>query len=835
MSRSHHSLDSAPPPCIAGSEGPDRPAWAHLAALVESSHDAIIGHDPEGRVTSWNAAAETLFGYRAEEMIGRPVGRLLPPALQEEDQPVLERLRQGERIEQPQTQRLTRDGQLIDVAIRLAPIRDGEGRMVGASQVARDLSAQTRNERDARELARMTRLYAALSHINQAIVWSATRDELLSKVCRVLVEHGGLKMAWIGWNDRQTHTMVPATSWGDDSGYLMRVQIFTDERLHGRGPSALAFRSGQAFVCNDLLVDPATEPSRVELVRAGYLSCASFPVRLSGEVRGALTVYSDRRDVFYDKEIALLTEAAGDLSFALDNFSREEARRRAEQQARDEMRFSDAMLDSMPGVVYFYDLSGRFLRWNRNFETVSGFDAAQIGAMHPLDFFSEADRPRVEAAIAQVFATGESSVEAEFVSSDGRRAPYFFTGRRTAFQDRTCLIGVGIDITARRRAEKHLHESQARLLDAQRLAGMGSWELDLIDDSLSGSAQTLAIFGVDPTEAPFSGRHFLDFVHPDDRDSVVVARQAALEGARRLDIQHRIVLRNGGEKVVHQLADLKRDADGRPLRLTGTVHDVTARVRLEAEREARHRAEAADMVKSAFLATMSHELRTPLNSIIGFTGIILNGLAGPLNEEQAKQLGMVRSSARHLLALVNDVLDISKIEAGQLDIACHPFDLRTSLEKVLALVAPQAQARELELRVSLAADLGTADTDQRRFEQIALNLLSNAVKFTERGSVELKAELDAAQDGTEAAVRMEVSDTGIGIRPADLASLFQPFRQLDSGLARVHEGTGLGLAISDRLAKLMGGQITAHSEWGVGSRFTVVLPLHGPQGARAPQ
>ncbi|HYL98428.1 MAG TPA: ATP-binding protein, partial [Blastocatellia bacterium] len=227
------------------------------------------------------------------------------------------------------------------------------------------------------------------------------------------------------------------------------------------------------------------------------------------------------------------------------------------------------------------------------------------------------------------------------------------------------------------------------------------------------------------------------------------------------------------------------------------------------------------------------ELRTPLNSIIGFTGVLLQGMAGPLNDEQSKQLGLVRTSARHLLALVNDVLDISKIEAGQLEVASGPFDFQRSVEKVVAIVAPQVEAKRLKLVVELGRGPATLVADQRRFEQILLNLLNNAVKFTEQGAIKLTSELitDFRLPGAESsqpAVRLRVSDTGIGIKAVDLPNLFQPFRQIDSGLARSHEGTGLGLAICRRLVGLMGGDISAESEWGKGSTFTVTLPLKGP-------
>jgi signal transduction histidine kinase len=179
------------------------------------------------------------------------------------------------------------------------------------------------------------------------------------------------------------------------------------------------------------------------------------------------------------------------------------------------------------------------------------------------------------------------------------------------------------------------------------------------------------------------------------------------------------------------------------------------------------------------------------------------------------------------------VLDISKIEAGQLEVCSKPFNLSRSIQKVLAIVAPQAEAKRLEIHTEISSGLDEAVGDERRFEQVLLNLLSNAIKFTEGGQVTLRARiLEAVKlPGAEAEQRalcLKVSDTGIGIKPEDLSGLFQPFRQIDSGLARNYEGTGLGLAICGRLTALMGGEIHAESEWKKGSTFSVVLPLKGP-------
>lgn len=255
------------------------------------------------------------------------------------------------------------------------------------------------------------------------------------------------------------------------------------------------------------------------------------------------------------------------------------------------------------------------------------------------------------------------------------------------------------------------------------------------------------------------------------------------------------------------------------------------RLRSVAERElqasnvaliaARDQAQAADRIKSTFLATMSHELRTPLNSIIGFTGVLLQKLPGPINDEQQKQLTMVRTSGLHLLALINDVLDISKIEAGELKIHSAPFDLRASITKVVGIVAPLVDKKQLTLSVEVEPEIGAVLNDARRVEQVLINLLNNAIKFTEQGAVKLTVRYS---DSSRREIALVVSDTGKGIQQEDLGMLFQPFRQIESALSRNYEGTGLGLAICQRLVQLMGGSIGVTSKWQRGSEFTVLLP-----------
>ncbi len=270
-----------------------------------------------------------------------------------------------------------------------------------------------------------------------------------------------------------------------------------------------------------------------------------------------------------------------------------------------------------------------------------------------------------------------------------------------------------------------------------------------------------------------------------------------------------IVLKRQVNARTHELQRINQEMEQR-------IVERTAQLEI-----AKTKAESADRLKSAFLATMSHELRTPLNSIIGFTGILMQRLGGPLNEEQDKQLGMVYKSAKHLLDLINDVLDISKIEAEQLNVVSEPFNLRDSIEKVMKSSQPLADSKGLNLSAEIASDVGTISSDCRRVEQILLNLISNAIKFTEYGFVRITCNV------RDSKVIIAVKDSGIGIKPEDMGVVFSAFRQIESGITRKYDGTGLGLSISKKLAHLLGGEVQVESVWGEGSTFYLSLPKEG--------
>ncbi len=304
-------------------------------------------------------------------------------------------------------------------------------------------------------------------------------------------------------------------------------------------------------------------------------------------------------------------------------------------------------------------------------------------------------------------------------------------------------------------------------------------------------------------------------------------------GAARLgagDLDKRIEVHTGDEletladefnRMADHLQDLymglERRVSERTAELASALHELEAKTR-ELEVASRH--------KSEFLANMSHELRTPLNSVIGFSDVLLQQMFGQLNEKQTEYVRDVRASGQHLLSLINDILDLSKVEAGHMELELSEFWLPEVLENTLSMFRETATRRGISLRIDVSTELGVIRADLRRVRQILFNLLSNAIKFTEAGAVELQA----TRDGEVA--RIAISDTGIGISPSDQVRVFEAFQQSSSS-RRLPEGTGLGLSLVRRLVELHGGTITVASDLGRGSTFTFTLPLlHSPGSFR---
>ena len=493
----------------------------------------------------------------------------------------------------------------------------------------------------------------------------------------------------------------------------------------------------------------------------------------------------------------------------------------ARKQVREqtlELRTSEArnraLLENIPDNIFRVNREGVFLDFHSSGEKTI-FSSSELFLGKRVDEVIEPGlaksmRDHLERAIDD----RKMQVHEYQIMLDGKLRDH--EARYTASGENEVIVIVR-DITDRKKTERELKESEERYQTLANVAPVGIFRTDIQGNTTYVNPTWCRISELSYDEA--LGNGWLRVVHPDDRQ--VLAENWKKSAQRHaVSIADYRFLRDDGSVVwVMGQAVPEFNSDNQVVGYIGTITDITERKKVEELQAAVYKAESADRLKSAFLATMSHELRTPLNSIIGFTGILLQKLVGPLSEEQEKQLNMVQDSARHLLALINDVLDISKIEAGQVTLYTDKFDLADAIRISMEKVFPLAEKKGLLLSSVMVPERIEMVSDRRRIEQVLINLLNNAVKFTEKGKVHLQCQI------IDKNVMISVSDTGIGIKAENIPTLFQPFKQVDSGISRQYEGTGLGLSICKKLVELLEGEIWVESEPGKGSTFIFTLPL----------
>lgn len=368
-----------------------------------------------------------------------------------------------------------------------------------------------------------------------------------------------------------------------------------------------------------------------------------------------------------------------------------------------------------------------------------------------------------------------------------------------------------------------LTQAEARLSEAQRIAHIGNWDWHIDVNTLWWSDEIYRIFGVEPQAFPATYDAFLAHVHPDDRDRVQKGVEDALSQTRPYNVTHRIVTPDGVEKYVHEFGEVTRNETGAPVRMIGTVQDITEQVCAEQQMvEAKEAAEKASQAKSEFLASMSHELRTPLNAILGFGQMLQIDKATPLSEKQHDYVRSILDGGDHLLELVNQILDLAKIEAHQAPLSLEAVSANEVVAECIAFTAPIGQSRGIQVFDHFSGGHTVElKTDRLRFKQALLNLLSNAVKYNVDGG-----NVDVYGRETESGfLRISVVDTGIGIAKEDFGNVFQMFHRLGDDPMVAREGTGIGLVVSKLLIERMAGRIGFDSEKGVGTTFWFELPL----------
>ena len=510
-------------------------------------------------------------------------------------------------------------------------------------------------------------------------------------------------------------------------------------------------------------------------------------------------------------------------------------------------QLADAVIENAGALVIALDNKGRIVRFNRACEKLSGLSFAEVEGKYPWETFlppEDADTIRKHAfeALANNPQAMAGSYTNYWVTKKGERPLLEFTN--TVILDAQgrmdYMISVGTDITERDRQEKLLAESEARLNAAQHMAKIGSWVLDLVNNSLHWSDEIFNIFEIDQTKFGATYEAFLHGIHPDDRDAVNQAYGNSLVDRTPYEIVHRLLMEDGRIKYVRETCESFFDADDKPLRSVGTVQDIselhkveealrqhqshlekTVMERTASLQTARLEAERASAAKSEFLSRMSHELRTPLNAILGFGQLLEMEQSDSFNQQQQENIKEILTAGNNLLLLINEILDLSQIENGYLQI---------KLESVSTLPLIQScvvQLRPLALKKKISFALPDMDysvkADVQRLRDVLENLLSNAIKYNrENGAVYISCTPVAGER-----MRFSIRDTGRGIAADNIPRLFKPFERMESAYEGI-EGSGIGLALAKKLVKAMQGEIGVESVPGEGSTFWFELPLLAP-------
>jgi PAS domain S-box-containing protein len=761
---------------------PSTNTQALLAAIVESSDDAILSKDLNSVIQTANPAAERLFGYRPAELIGQSVRILIPPDRQAEEDAILARIKRGERVDHFETVRLAKGGRPLDVSLTISPVHDASGNVVAASKIVRDITKEKK--------ARAAQAYLA------AIVGSS-EDAILSK---------------------------------DLNGIIQSANAAA-ERVFGYAASELVGRSIRILIPDDRQNE---EDLILARVRAGDR------IEHFETVRRA----KDGRSLDVSLSISPIRDESGEIIGVAKIARNITEQKRLARELLAQQEWFRVTLGSIGDAVIASDPEGRVTYVNGSAETLTGWRSEEAIGLPLVEVFrivNEKTRLPVDNPAAMVIRSGRVVGLANhtvLIARQGVEHPIADSAApiRDANDQVIGVVLVFRDVTQERRAEEVIAEQRERFRTT----------LESIGDAVIATDVEGRVAFMNPIAERLTGWRVKDaigvrcedvfhIVNEDTRRAVEnPVNRVLAEGSIVGLANHTILIAaDGTERPIDDSGAPIRSREGRIVGAVLVFRDVTDRRRteierrhaaaereelLEAERAARGAAERASRVKDEFVAMMSHELRTPLNAILGWTHLMTRANAD--DAVVARGLDVITRNTRVQAQLISDLLDISRIGSGKLRLDIRHVDLRAVIGDALETVQKDADDKGVILRSELESGIGSIAGDPARLQQIVWNLLSNAIKFTPKGGVVTVRVRPLASDA-----EITVADTGVGIKSDFLPHMFNRFQQADQSITRRFGGLGLGLSIVKYLVEEHGGSIRAESPGeGQGAVFTIVLP-----------
>ncbi len=778
----------APPDPLAPTGRPDAPSPDPLQAALAGSALCLFSLDLCGRTTGANRATCALVGASLHTLRGQ-----LPehPALRVEADE-LARLRAGCPVHQVVD---LPDGAL-SLQRHLEPTREGDT-ITGIVGTLFDVTAHARDRRERAErsaflratLDAMPDLVFLLDDDGRFIEFHSARADLLALPTE----------AFIGRTVRET---LPPTVAETCMQAIADADAGLDTRHH-----------------IELLI--GEQPLRFEL-------CVS---RMADDIAGHKPVF-----VVVSREIT--------------------DRWKAELRLRESESLLRLVIDAIPDPVVVKDGDARFVLCNQAVARLYGTEPDDMVGRDDADFGVPPDMAEFfRQSVLRVMASGEMEIVLEDSRDANSGEIRHYRSIKKPFKDglgQDRVLVIAHDVTDLRRVGERIAESERRLRAVLEATREGVWDWHVPSGRVIHNDQWYHLLGARPGEIPETVEAFSGLIHPDDKPRVFARLDQAMRGETDAYYSEHRLLRQDGHPIWVQDRGriVERSEAGEPLRVLGSVSDITERKTVEAQLkhyrdhleelvaqrtceldEARRAAETASVAKSAFLANMSHEIRTPLAAITGMAYLVRR--LG-VSERQAEQLDKLEHAGDHLLEILNAILDLSKIEAGKFDLEERPIEVAELLGTVRSMIHERTTAARLRLVVESDAFPDTYLGDGTRIRQALLNYAANAVKFTERGSITLRALLES-DEADSAVLRFEVEDTGIGIEAEALQRLFSAFEQADASTTRAYGGTGLGLAITRKIAELMAGSAGASSTPGQGSRFWFSVRLRKMPNQPAPE